>query len=95
MEAKKSIFLMYTTDHSCLVKLFHKVVVCWFFQMFERETRREKILDARHREMKIKERAKSSAEGGKEKVGWCLHKSLLQCFMKLGVHVIICVLQCL
>lgn len=36
------------------------------FQMFERETRREKILDARHREMKIKERAKSSADGGKQ-----------------------------
>ena len=35
--------------------------------MFERETRREKILDTRHREMKLKERAKSSAEG-KEKV---------------------------
>lgn len=34
--------------------------------MFERETRREKILDTRHREMKLKERAKSSAEG-KEK----------------------------
>lgn len=36
--------------------------------MFERETRREKILDARHREMKLKERAKSSADGGKDKV---------------------------
>ena len=35
--------------------------------MFERETRREKILDTRHREMKLKERAKSSADG-KEKV---------------------------
>lgn len=34
--------------------------------MFERETRREKILDTRHREMKLKERAKSSGEG-KEK----------------------------
>ncbi|KAJ8319030.1 hypothetical protein KUTeg_004121 [Tegillarca granosa] len=34
--------------------------------MFERETRREKILDARHREMKIKERAKSSADKEKE-----------------------------
>merc|ERR1712087_984712 len=30
--------------------------------MFERETRREKILDARHREMKLKERAKSQME---------------------------------
>ncbi|WAQ97162.1 DYI3-like protein [Mya arenaria] len=35
--------------------------------MFERETRREKILDTRHREMKLKERAKSSADGGKDK----------------------------
>ena len=35
--------------------------------MFERETRRERILDARHREMKIKERAKSSGGGEKEK----------------------------
>jgi len=34
--------------------------------MFERETRREKILDARHREMKIKERAKSSADKDKD-----------------------------
>ena len=31
-------------------------------QMFDRETRREKILDARHREMKLKERTKSSQE---------------------------------
>lgn len=41
--------------------------------MFERETRREKILDSRHREMKIKERAKSSADGGKDKVHWNFH----------------------
>lgn len=33
--------------------------------MFERETRREKILDSRHREMKLKERSKSSADGAK------------------------------
>lgn len=33
--------------------------------MFERETRREKILDARHREMKLKERSKSSADKDK------------------------------
>ena len=33
-------------------------------QMFERETRREKILEARHREMKLKERIKSGAEKG-------------------------------
>lgn len=36
--------------------------------MFERETRREKILDSRHREMKLKERSKSSADGAK--VSW-------------------------
>ena len=30
--------------------------------MFERETRREKILEARHREMKLKERTKSSQD---------------------------------
>lgn len=30
--------------------------------MFERETRREKILEARHREMKLKERSKSSQD---------------------------------
>ncbi|XP_033755651.1 dynein intermediate chain 3, ciliary-like [Pecten maximus] len=34
--------------------------------MFERETRREKILDSRHREMKLKERSKSSADKDKE-----------------------------
>ncbi|CAI9560872.1 unnamed protein product [Staurois parvus] len=32
--------------------------------MFERETKREKILEARHREMRLKERSK--AEPGKE-----------------------------
>jgi len=31
--------------------------------MFERETRREKILDSRHREMKLKERTKSQQDG--------------------------------
>ncbi|PVD38122.1 hypothetical protein C0Q70_00733 [Pomacea canaliculata] len=31
--------------------------------MFERETRREKILEARHREMKLKERTKSQQDG--------------------------------
>ncbi|XP_067928914.1 dynein intermediate chain 3, ciliary-like [Watersipora subatra] len=34
--------------------------------MFERETRREKILEARHREMKLKERTKSKGAGEKE-----------------------------
>lgn len=33
--------------------------------MFERETRREKILEARHRELKLKERAKSQQGGDK------------------------------
>lgn len=33
--------------------------------MFERETRREKILEARHREMKLKERTKSKGPGEK------------------------------
>ena len=28
--------------------------------MFERETRREKIIDARHRELKLKERTKTT-----------------------------------
>lgn len=30
-----------------------------FAQMFERETKREKILEARHREMRLKERSRS------------------------------------
>ncbi|XP_050391535.1 dynein intermediate chain 3, ciliary [Patella vulgata] len=34
--------------------------------MFERETRREKILEGRHREMKLKERTKSSQEKDRE-----------------------------
>lgn len=34
-------------------------------QIFERETRREKILEARHREIKLKQRAKS-AQGDKD-----------------------------
>jgi len=33
--------------------------------MFERETRREKILEARHRELKLKERAKTQYGGDK------------------------------
>ena len=31
-------------------------------QMFERETKREKILESRYRELKLKERAKSQQE---------------------------------
>lgn len=31
--------------------------------MFERETKREKILEARHREMRLKERARSEGQG--------------------------------
>ena len=41
----------------------------FIFQMFDRETRREKILDSRHREMKMKERTKSQQDG---KVGFVL-----------------------
>ena len=37
----------------------------FLLQMFERETRREKILEARHRELKLKERAKSQQGGDK------------------------------
>ena len=43
--------------------------VCFFvLQMFDRETRREKILEARHRELKLKERAKSQQGGDKVSV---------------------------
>lgn len=35
------------------------VFVCVLGQMFERETKREKILEARHREMRLKERSRS------------------------------------
>ena len=31
-----------------------------FFQMFERETRREKILEARNKELRLKEKTKGS-----------------------------------
>lgn len=37
--------------------------------MFERETKREKILESRHREMRLKERSKSQQEKEKEEVG--------------------------
>lgn len=37
--------------------------------MFERETRREKILEARHREMKLKERTKSKGAPEEEDRG--------------------------
>lgn len=58
--------------------------------MFERETRREKILEARHREMKLKERTKSQQDG---KV-----KNMLLCFLSLiftdfMLHLIICLNQ--
>lgn len=35
------------------------------FQIFERETKREKILESRHREMKLKERTKSQLDKDK------------------------------
>ena len=44
-------------------------MLMFIFQMFDRETRREKILDSRHREMKLKERTKSQQDG---KVGFVL-----------------------
>ena len=54
-----------------LLFLLPSRIYCVFFysllvllQMFERETRREKILEARHREMKLKERIKSGVEKG-------------------------------
>ena len=42
----------------------------FMYQMFERETRREKILEARHREMKLKQRTGSGQKqvtGGVER----------------------------
>lgn len=36
-----------------------ELTLCVFGQMFERETKREKILEARHREMRLKERSRS------------------------------------
>ena len=42
----------------------------FMYQMFERETRREKILEARHREMKLKQRTGSGqkqVKGGVER----------------------------
>ncbi|NXG29288.1 DNAI2 protein, partial [Dromaius novaehollandiae] len=49
--------------------------------MFERETKREKILEARHREMRLKERAKSEVrdeEGKEEKPAESHHEVLEQ-----------------
>ena len=34
----------------------------YYLKMFERETKREKILEARHREMRLKERSRSQQE---------------------------------
>ena len=36
--------------------IFNSILV--FFQMFERETRREKILEARNKELRLKEKTK-------------------------------------
>lgn len=38
--------------------IYHTLNLC-IWQMFERETKREKILEARHREMRLKERSRS------------------------------------
>ena len=36
--------------------------IYFYLKMFERETKREKILEARHREMRLKERSRSQQE---------------------------------
>ena len=71
-------FVWWWTFHLCHVKSFGEVSntdngpvlpqwekfdsACVLFQMFERETKREKILETRHREMRLKERSKSSQD---------------------------------
>ncbi|XP_064614684.1 dynein intermediate chain 3, ciliary-like [Liolophura sinensis] len=55
--------LLELSDSLCTLQRNEKALVT---AMFERETRREKILDARHREMKLKERVKSSQAGQQE-----------------------------
>lgn len=45
--------------------LIQNVFFWLLIQMFEREIRREKILDFRYREMKLKERLKSLVDGVK------------------------------
>lgn len=55
--------LLELSDGLCNLQRNEKSLVT---AMFERETRREKILEARHREMKLKERTKSSQERHEE-----------------------------
>ena len=52
--------LVELSDNLCALQTNEKALVT---AMFERESRREKILEARHREMRLKERVKSAAEG--------------------------------
>lgn len=52
--------LVELSDNLCTLQPNEKALVT---AMFERESRREKILEARHREMRLKERVKSAAEG--------------------------------
>lgn len=42
-----------------MILLFEFVAIHLCLQMFERETKREKILEARQREMRLKERSRS------------------------------------
>lgn len=46
-------------NHPCII----------LFQMFERETKREKILETRQRELRLKERTQSQQAGGEEERG--------------------------
>jgi len=55
-----SMTLIELSDNLCTLQSNEKALVT---AMFERESRREKILEARHREMRLKERVKSAAEG--------------------------------
>ena len=52
--------LVELSDNLCALQTNEKALVT---AMFERESRREKILEARHREMRLKERDKSAVEG--------------------------------
>ena len=54
-------FILFWTRY----RLRNRNIYSYIFQIFERETRREKILEARHREIKLKQRAKS-AQGDKD-----------------------------
>ncbi|XP_035695576.1 dynein intermediate chain 3, ciliary-like [Branchiostoma floridae] len=53
--------LLELSDGLCVMPRNEKVLVT---AMFERETKREKILESRHREMRLKERSKSEQGGG-------------------------------